>query len=740
MASVANALSAVLFAPTAQNDQDLAVFVRTDKGGLSRLELSVKGVRCANCIAKIERTLTAMPGVTAARVNLGAGRLAVSWRRGAINPTAIVQTLSDLGFEASPFDPERDQKAVDAEGRRLLWQMVVAGFGAMNVMMFSVPVWAGGELGAATRTAFYGISALIAIPCALYAGQPFFASAWRALRKGRANMDVPISIGVLLTLIVSILETLLGGAHAYFDGVVMLLFLLLIGRWLDHVLREKARTAAKDLLALQSSNATRLRGDGASERIAARDVCVGDTLLVAAGERAAVDGVIEDGASDLDRALVTGESAPVAAGPGDRIHAGFVNLTRPLRMRATATAQTSLVADLARLIEAGEQKRSAHIRLADRAAALYVPIVHTIAALTFIAWFAIGDAGWRIALMNAAAVLIVTCPCALGLAAPAVQVVATGRLFKRGVLVKSGDALERLAQIDVVAFDKTGTLTHGRPRLVGTVDAQALQQAAMLARLSRHPLSRALAEAAGPGPIADDVREAPGHGLEGVVEGAHCRLGKRSFVDPQRDDLGAARPELWFRRAGEPAVRFEFADALRADAAAVVKALEARGIAVEILSGDQAGAVAAAAEAVGIARVHADLIPTAKIAHLDALRAQGRRVLMVGDGLNDAAALAAAHASAAPATGMDATQATADLVLQSDALMPLVEAIDVARAARSRVLENFAFAAAYNVVAVPAAALGFVTPFIAALAMAGSSLAVTLNALRLARGGSSWTR
>ncbi|MBU6372102.1 MAG: cadmium-translocating P-type ATPase [Alphaproteobacteria bacterium] len=714
---------------------DPAPFVRLDARGRARLELSVKGAKCAACIAKIERGLLAVPGVEDARLNLGAQRLTVTWRGAAASAASLIDVVERLGFAATPFDPEKSQRAIDAEGRRLLWQMVVAGFGAMNVMMFSVPIWAGGELGAGTRTGFYWISALIAIPCALYAGQPFFASAWRALRKGRANMDVPISIGVLLTLAVSISETALGGAHAYFDGVVMLLFLLLIGRWLDHSLRERARTAAKDLLALQSTNATRLRSDGATERVAARDVAVGDVLLLAAGERVAVDGVVLEGASEVDRALVTGESAPVAARVGDTLHAGVVNLTRPLRLRATAMADTSLIADLARLIEAGEQRRGAHVRLADKAAALYVPIVHTLAFLTFAAWMLVPDASWRVALMNAAAVLIVTCPCALGLAAPAVQVVATGRLFKRGVLVKSGDALERLARIDTVVLDKTGTLTLGRPRLVGAVDEAALAAAAQLARVSRHPLSRALVEAAGPGAPAAQAREIPGCGVEGEIAGAPARLGRRTFVDPQSAETEGGETELWFARAGAAPVRFVFADAVRPDAAATVAALRARGLAVELLSGDRPDAVEAAARAVGIDIAAAARTPAQKIEHLEALRAQGRRVLMVGDGLNDAAALAAADASASPAAAVDATQAAADVVLQGEELGALVELIDVARSARARVLENFAFAAVYNAVAVPAAALGFVTPFFAALAMAGSSLAVTLNALRLSGRG-----
>jgi Cu2+-exporting ATPase len=605
--------------------------------------------------------------------------------------------------------------------------------------LHAAPVWSGdGEMGEGTRTLLHWISALIAVPASLYAGQPFFRSAWRALSVRHANMDVPISLAVILTLGSSIAETLQQGQHAYFDGITMLLFFLLIGRYLDHRLRQQARTAARDLLAMQAVTASRIGADGHVTAISAREIEVGDRLMLAAGDRAPVDGVVEEGVSELDRSMLTGETSPEPVRPGDRIHAGAVNLMQGLVMRATARVQDSSVAELARLIEAGEQGRARFVRLADRAAALYVPVVHTLAALTFLCWalgplllrmvgFEAADVGVRIALMNAVAVLIITCPCALGLAVPAVQVVATGRLFKRGVLVKSGDALERLAQVDVAVFDKTGTLTLGKPRLLNVANAALLQKAASLARVSRHPLSRALVEAAGPGAAAKDAREIAG---EGVTAGA-MRLGRRSFAAPDAADAADGAAELWFSDGVTEAVRFAFVDALRADAKQVIEALQRRGIAVELISGDRTQAVEIAAREAGIARWAGAASPADKTARLAALRAEGKKPLMIGDGLNDAAALAAAHASASPGTALEASQAASDLVLQGAELMPLVEAIDIAKASRARALENLRFSALYNVIAAPLAAAGFLTPLIAALAMSGSSLIVTLNALRL---------
>lgn len=718
---------------------DPAAFVRRDSNGQDTLELMVEGARCAGCIQKIETGLASVPGVTEARLNLSTKRLRVAWTPGALAPAALIEKLSGLGYRASAFDAEAAQRNVDQEGRRLLRCLAVAGFAAMNIMMFSVPVWAGhGEMGDGTRTLLHWISALIAIPASLYAGQPFFRSAWRALKARRANMDVPISLAVFLTLGSSLAETLNQGEHAYFDGITMLLFFLLIGRYLDHRLREQARTAARDLLALQALSASRIGADGSVAAIGARDIRVGDRLIVAAGERVPVDGVVEEGASDLDCAMLTGETLPQPVSAGQRLHAGAVNLTQRLVMRASAPVQNSSVADLARLIEAGEQSRAQFVRLADRAAALYVPVVHTLAALTFLGWAfgpdllrAIGvevaDVGIRTALMNAVAVLIITCPCALGLAVPAVQVVASGRLFKRGVLVKSGDALERLAKADYIVFDKTGTLTLGKPVLVNSPPADIVRAAAPLARASRHPLSRALVEAAGSGPMAEGAREIHGMG----VEAGRMRLGKRVFAAPDEPDTTDDASELWFADGEAPPVRFVFADALRRDAAETVAALRRAGHEIELISGDRESAVASAAREVGIELWSAAAMPADKVARLNQLREAGKRPFMVGDGLNDAPALAAAYVSASPGTALEASQAAADFVLQGRDLAPLLEAIDVAKAAQSRVLENLRFSALYNVVAAPLAAAGLLTPLIAALAMSSSSLIVTINALRL---------
>ncbi len=710
---------------------DPSAFVRHEDDGLSHLDLLVRGARCAGCISKIEKGVNAIAGVQTSQLNLSTGKLTVGWVPGAADPGIIARTVADLGYQVSPYDPGEAEEERDKQGRFLLLCMAVAGFAAMNIMLFSVSVWAGfsGEMQENTRSLFHWVSALIALPAAAFAGQPFFRSAFASLRKGKANMDVPISLAVLLALGVSLYETITGGEHAYFDAAVMLLFFLLIGRWLDHRLRGQTRLAARELLSLQSATANRIEADGSVHAVQARDIAPGDTIILWPGDRAPVDGQITAGRSDVDMALVSGESAPGLVEKGDFIRAGMVNLTDKLTVLAKARTEDSLLAELTRLVEAGETARGKFVKLADRAAQAYVPIVHTLAVLSFVGWILVG-AGVHHAVLISAAVLIITCPCALGLAAPAVQIVAVGRLFKRGVLVKAGDALERLAEIDTVLLDKTGTLTLGKPRLVNAADIndEALELAAKLARTSRHPLSRALADLAGPGAVAKDATETAGHGVEGHVDGVRVRLGRADWTGVNDADQQASG--LWLVAEGRDPVHFIFEDALRLDAADMVAGLMARGYDVEMLSGDRkAPALAAAADA-GIKNVSFELTPQEKIARVEALVRDGKTVLMIGDGLNDAPALAAANVSMSLASAADASQAAADMVLQGEKLLPVLTAIDISRAARGRILQNFGFAAGYNMVAVPLAVFGFVTPMIAAIAMSSSSIIVTLNALR----------
>ncbi|MEM7458664.1 MAG: heavy metal translocating P-type ATPase [Pseudomonadota bacterium] len=716
--------------PTSSAVGDLAAFVRT-QSGVSTLNLSVRGAKCGGCLSKIETAMRALPGVEQARMNLSNGKLRVAWHGPDIANT-IGERLTSLGYGVAAFSEDATAQARKSEERQLLIAMGVAAFALANIMLLSVSVWGGhGEMGEQTRTALHALSGLIALPVLIFSGRHFFQSAWLVLRHGQANMDVPISLALILAFGVSAWETASGGAHAYFDASVMLLFFLLIGRFLDASLRRQAHAAAHDLAALQNRSVTRRSAAGVLESVRADEVRRGDEIMLAAGERAVIDLKISSGLSSVDESLVTGESLQRTVQTGATIYAGTINLDHPMTGRAMGEASDSMLSEIAAMMEAGEQKRARYRKIADKAVSLYVPFVHTAAALTLIAWLMLG-ASPREAILVAVATLIITCPCALALAAPVAQVVASGRLFRQGVYLRSGDALERLAEIDHVVFDKTGTLTLGTPRLVSEHGPE-LQLAAHLARASRHPLSRAIIDAAGPGAMADQIEETPGLGVEGWIDGQRYRLGAADWVGGTQA-LKAQGPTLWFAGEHDVPVQFLFQDQLQANATAALDRFRKAGIPVEILSGDTPSAVARVAEQLSIKTWHGKVSPQGKVDRLMALKDEDKRVLMIGDGLNDAGALALAHASLAPGGAMDVSQSASDAVY-SGGLSAIPSVLTVAKRTRTIMLQNFRLAAAYNLIAVPIAVTGHVTPLIAAIAMSASSLVVTLNALRINQGG-----
>lgn len=698
--------------------------------------LIVENMRCGGCMGKIERVLGAIDGVAVARANLTAKRVRIAFDGNRTSPKALIETLAGAGFTAAEL-AQADNDGPKAIDRDLLKRIGVAGFAAANIMLLSVSVWAGlaSDMGPGLQALFHWLSALIAMPAIAYAGQPFFQSAARAIGARRLNMDVPISVAITLATAMSLFQTTRGSSEVYFDAAVTLLFFLLIGRFLDNRVRTRAVGAAQNLLALKAVRARVLAADGSLTEQPAATLVPGQRLLVASGERIAADGTIRAGATDIDESLISGETLPRRAGLGDPVYAGTLNLGQPIEVEVTAAEDGTLVAEIARLMEAAEQGRGRYVRLADRAARLYAPLVHLLGLSTFLGWLALGH-GWEAGLTAAIAVLIITCPCALALAVPAVQVAAAHRLFRMGVLVKVPDGLERLAEVDTVVLDKTGTLTLGRPMPVGlaVVDAHILRRAGALAAASRHPYARALAAGVagrlGPIGVAPGTEEVPGSGLRRAVPDGEERLGSAVFCGVVAD--GTTAP-LWFTAPGLAPTGFMFQDDPRPDATTTVAALQAAGYAVELLSGDGEARVADAARQAGIGTWHGGQKPGDKIARLAALTATGHRVLMVGDGLNDAPALATGHASLSPASATDISQMASDSIFQGDSLRPILEILGVARMQRRMALQNFAIALAYNAVSVPLAMAGHVTPLIAAIAMSTSSIAVTLNALRLAR-------
>lgn len=705
---------------------------RNIEDGLVQTDLSVPSAHCGSCIAAIEGALSQLERVVSARLNLSTRRATVKWRPGGSVPP-FLRALSDAGYEASLFSYEDDE--ADPELARLIRAAAVAGFAAMNIMLLSVSVWAGAD--ETTRHAFHLLSALLAVPAVAYSGRIFFRSAWAAVRSGATNMDVPISLGILLALALSIHDTLQNEPHAYFDATTALIFFLLGGRTLDHLMRRKARTAVLGLAKMMPRGASVIAPDGTRTYKPHGEIERGELVLVAAGERIPLDGTVEVGTADVDAALVTGEAGPVAVTPGTQVLSGMMNLNGSLQIRITRTARDSFIAGMIRMMEAAEHARAHYRRISDRAAVLYSPVVHGLAALAFLGWIvATGD--WHRSLTVAICVLIISCPCALGLAVPMVQVVAARRLLERGIALKEGGALERLAEVDTVVFDKTGTLTVGELHVARcSVTGKDLRAAAALSARSRHPVSRAVAELAEKAGQVDveEFTERPGYGVEGRVGGDHYRLGRPEWALVRQPS--AADPSLFsgtaLARNGGSAGFFELSDALRPRAREVVEMLRDRGLAVTMLSGDRPETVSAVAASLGIETFHAALLPEDKTAWLEERRREGGKVLMVGDGLNDAPALSAALVSMAPSSAADVGRAAADLVYFGSGLMAIPEALTIAHTANRLVRQNLIFAVSYNALVIPIAVSGHVTPLIAALAMSLSSVLVVANALRFPR-------
>ncbi len=720
---------------------DYSHYIRLTGDGLATMDLAVDNISCAGCISAIENSLGSMGGIEKARVNYSNRRLHVEWIQGRIDPATFISALSRLGYDAHPFSATSVETD---EARQMQWLircLAVAGFAAMNIMLLSVSVWAGNAttITPETRDFFHWLSALIALPSAAFAGQPFFISAWRALRARNLNMDVPISIGILLALGMSVYETAHHAEHAYFDSAIMLMLFLLLGRTLDHAMRRKTRAIAGNLASLRVPLATRQEKDGSLTSVPAGALLKDDRVLVHPGERVPADGILLEGTSELDEGLVTGETLRRNVGAGDEIYAGAMNFSGQLIMKVSAAGDNTLLGEVERLMDHAMTAKAKTLRLADRVARIYAPFVHVTALATATGWLLAG-ASVHDSIIVAITVLIITCPCALALAVPAVQIAASGAFFRSGLLLNAGDAIERFATIDTLVFDKTGTLTLPEPEIVNraTVPDDLYALGVRLALSSHHPLARALTRRADmPVPFAD-VQEMAGQGVRTTFESLDLRLGSPTFCQAEVEAMAARAidPEasiLCLRHGTRIAVLL-VRQSLRRDAVATMAALRAMGYRICILSGDRAEAVAPIAAALGIEEWRGGVKPAQKVERLSQLCEQGHKVLMIGDGMNDAPALATATASISPVTAADITQSCADAVFMGEGLAPILEGLKISRLARTLMIENLAFSVLYNLVALPLAMAGLVTPLIAAAAMSGSSILVTLNALR-AQGG-----
>ncbi|WP_236685911.1 heavy metal translocating P-type ATPase [Pseudoxanthomonas suwonensis] len=761
---------------------DLSVWDRSDvqaehsravEGG-REITLLTDGMRCAACAWLIDRALAREPGVFDCTANAVTGRIRIAWDPARTALSVPLRRLAMLGYRPYLAGSEAAERERVRERRRWLLRLGIAGLGTLQAMMLAEALYLDFDstMPVATRDFFRWLTFLLSTPVVFYAGWPFLAGAAGELRERRLGMDVLIAGSTLLAYFASLFETLRGGPHVWYDAAVMFVFLLLAARMLEQRARSVASAQVDALARARPAFATRERGDGGRETVPLAALQAGDVACMAAGEAVPADGVLLDAEAWFEEALLTGESAPVRKAAGDAVYAGTVCRERPARLRVTCTGSATRLSQLSRLVEQAQAHRPSLARVADRIAGRFVLFLLPVALLVFVGWWQYEPAR---ALEVTLALLVISCPCALSLAVPAALAAAHGALAKIGLLALRPDALDTLARATDVVFDKTGTLTDGRPVLVATecfatnatdtparasgvltdktgtltdgrpvlattecfgatpqgfaLDPdQAQRIAAALERDSGHPLAAAFAGRSVEPPAATQVETVPGRGVRGMVDGREWRLGRADFAAGREDD-GA----LWLGDGQRAGARFVLEERLRPDAGEALAALRAKGLRLHLASGDGEAAVRRMAAVLALDEAHPRLAPEDKLARVRQLQAQGRIVAMVGDGLNDAPVLAGADVSIAMGEGASLAHRAADLVTTGGSLGRIPAAVTLARHTRRIIRQNLAWAAGYNLLALPLAAAGLVTPWLAALGMALSSLAVTLNALRLAR-------
>ena len=714
------------------------------ESGLEQVEFFAEGMHCANCARSIRTRVGALPGVQQVEVNLTTARVSVAWDPRRSRLGAVLDTVERLGFHAVPLNGAAGSAAQDAERRRSLKRIGLAGLAAMQMSMYTVGLYAGALSGIDPwlEVLLRVTAMLIAVPVMFYSGAPFLRGAWHDLRRRSLGMDVPVAAALLLAFFASVINTWRGSGAIYFDSVAMFIFFLLVGRHVEMNVRRGSLNAGEALVRSLPVTVTRLRADGGSERVALAAVGTGDRLVVALGAVIPVDCILESGATMVDESLITGEAVPMTRHTGADLPGGAINLGAACTVRAKADALHSTLASIAALIERAQSGRPPQALAADRAASHFVFWIVLLAAAVAGLWLWLDPAR---AFGATLAVLVVTCPCALSLATPVALAAASTRLARRGVLVTRADALERLAAIDTVVLDKTGTLTRacmqlGEVRCLGGLDRdRSLTIAASLEQHSAHPLAAAFTAATTARLALTEARECAGRGVEGYIDGATWRIGRRDYVAEMRstplapETAGDEDEFVWLGSATGFAAAFALTDTLRADAVTAVGSLRALGLSIRIASGDRRSTVARVAATLGISEAAGRMAPLEKLALIGRLQEQGRRVLMVGDGINDGPVLAAAHVSCAMGGGAALAHAAADLLLMNESLTAVAAAIHIARGTRGLVRSNLRWALGYNLCAVPLAAAGLVSPWLAALGMSASSLYVVERARRFAR-------
>ncbi|MFT3736591.1 MAG: heavy metal translocating P-type ATPase [Rhodocyclaceae bacterium] len=721
-------------------------FVRPMGDDEREADLILEGITCAACVWLNERHLAGLPGVTAVHTNFATRRARVRWRdgpgEGRTKLSSVLAAVTAIGYRAWPYDPQRSEEVAARERKTALWRVLVAGLGMMQVMMYAYPAYIAGDgdLSPWAASLMRWASLLLTVPVVGYSAAPFFQRAWRDLRMWRMGMDIPVALGIGSAFLASLWATVSGRGEVYFDSVTMFVFFLLGARYLEMLARQRAVRGAEVLGRLMPVFARRVAADGSEERIASSELRTGDAIRVLPGETVVVNGQLTQGGSELDESWLTGESRPQRREAGDKVLAGSVNRGSPLLVRATGVGDATRLAGILRLVERAAAHRPRVAELADRIAGWFVLILLCMAALTGVLW-------WQTqpdrALWIFVSVLVVSCPCALSLATPIALTVATEALARAGLLVTRGQAIETLARVDHFVFDKTGTLSEGRMTLQavhlveGVSRDEVLRLAAALEAQSGHHIARALLAAASVVPVAESVAAVTGQGLRGVVAGVEYAIGRQEFVAglagcPCPASLAEASSDVLLVSSGRWLAAFGFDDALRTEAPMALERLRAFA-GLSVFSGDSHAAVSKAAAQCRIEDARAGMTPEGKQQALASLQTAGHVVAMVGDGVNDAPVLAQAHVSIAMGGGTDLARQSADIVLLRDDLSCLPEGVRIARRSLAIIRQNLVWAAAYNLLAIPAAMAGWVSPLGAGVGMGTSSLLVVLNALRIAR-------
>jgi Cu2+-exporting ATPase len=721
---------------------DLEEFSTQENDKSFSITMSVVGLHCAACVWLIENILKKQPQVLSARINLSKKCLVLKWCGCKSDINSIVLQIHKIGYKLFPFDEKILAEEEKKYNDDLLKCLAVAGFGAGNVMMFSIVLWFSnkGNIGVATRDFFHFFSSLIALPVIIYSARPFFSSAFKAIKSRSVNMDLAISIAIFLASFVSLIESFRSAFDVYFDSAVMLVFFLLIGRYLDFKARKKAFDIAKEFSLLFANHARLIQSDGKIKIISTKEIKEGLTLLVAPGDKIPADGIIIDGESEIDNSLITGESLPRKVFLNDEVFTGTINLHNSIKIKIVKKPSNSLLSDIIKITEIAESKKNKYVRIADKLARLYTPLVHTLALITFFLWCFYFKSGFEIALLNATAVLIITCPCALALAVPIIQTITISGLIKKGILVKSGSALEKISNIKTIIFDKTGSLTIGALKLVKIISLNKkiskieenffLKLASSVAQYSKHPISQSIFLSYDGEKFSLKVLENKGFGLTSSLDGKQIKLGKKDFCKivgnlENRDGFVSC-----FMKFGEDEILFLFQDELKEDAPELISSLKLLGKKIILLSGDTKNAVENAAHKAGIDEFYFEQTPVLKLDFLEKIKAKNEKILMIGDGLNDAPALALADVSISFSKASHISQNIADIIIQKENLLPILELLNTSKHSILLTKQNLMLALVYNLIAVPFAVAGYITPLIAAIAMSSSSLLVLLNSLR----------